>query len=320
MFSILLQISVIFAAATASLAPTIELNDGNHIPVVAFGTFGRVKEVYRIKPAVIHAIETGYRHIDTAAIYRNEEQVGEAIAEVINRGIVKREDLWITTKISPSITTREDVVPAIKESLQKLKLDYVDLYLIHYPSFSNTSNHDYLNVWQGLEDVQKLNLTRSIGVSNFNKDHIDQVLAISNTVPSINQIEVHPFYNNLEVVQYSQSLNITIMSYANFGFMVPRPWLEEVPYQTLEEPILRQLARKYEKLPSQIALRYLLDRGTIAIPRSTNTKHIEINIDILDFELTEEEIKLINELRQEDKVYSFDPEILPAFNDYFGLN
>ncbi|CAH2098365.1 unnamed protein product [Euphydryas editha] len=304
-------------AISATSVPYIELNDGNKIPVVSYGTFGRVQDVHLIKPAVIQAIEAGYRHIDTAAIYRNEEQVGEAIADVTNRGIVTREELWITTKINSAIGTREGVLPAIKESLQKLNLDYIDLYLIHFPG--NASNHDYLNVWKGMEDVQKLNLTRSIGVANFNTQQLDRVIANSDTVPSVNQVEVHPFFNNLDIVEYSQSLNISVMSYANFGFMVPRPWLKQTPYQTFEEPILRQLAQKYGKMPSQITLRYLLERGTIVIPRSTNKIHIEINIDVFDFKLTQEEIKLINEVDQGDKVYSFDPESLPAFLEYFGL-
>ncbi|XP_050356432.1 aldo-keto reductase AKR2E4-like [Nymphalis io] len=180
------------AAATEPLPKTKLLNDGNRIPIVSFGTFGRAQDIpEKVKPAVMQAITSGYRQIDTAAMYKNEEQIGEAIADVISQGIVTREDLWVTTKVNFDTTDREGVLPALQASLKKLKLDYVDLYLIHSSlNPLSSEGHDYLNVWKGMEDVKKLNLARSIGVSNFNSSEINRILVNSNTIPSVNQIEI----------------------------------------------------------------------------------------------------------------------------------
>ncbi|XP_026497763.1 aldo-keto reductase AKR2E4-like isoform X1 [Vanessa tameamea] len=322
MLRILVNVLVIVSVTTADVLPnTILLNDGNRIPIVAYGTFGKTYEVEIIKPAVIKAIEAGYRHIDTAAVYRNEEQIGEAIVDVINRGIVKREDLWITTKLSLDVGTREGVLKSLQTSLNKLKLDYVDLYLIHFPmNLRNLQEHDYLNIWKGMEDMKKLNLARSIGISNFNSSEINRILLNSEIVPSVNEIEVNPNFVDLDLVAYCQSLNITVMSYAPFGFMAPRPYLNYTTSITFENPVLKSIAQKYGKTTSQVVLRYLIDRDTIPIPRSTNVERIELNIDILDFNLTENEIYEINELNEDAKVYDFgDESFLPVFVDYYGL-
>ncbi|XP_050356430.1 aldo-keto reductase AKR2E4-like [Nymphalis io] len=303
-----------------ALQKTIQLNDGNRIPILSFGTFGKRQDIPRIKEAVIQAIEAGYRQIDTAHAYQNYEEIGEAIADVISRGIVKREDLWITTKVPFRVGDRHGVLPAILTSLLKLKLSYIDLYLIHSPeNLFFLETHDYLDVWKGMEDVKKLNLTRSIGVSNFKSSHINRLLVHSNTVPSVNQIEVHPTYTDLELVSYCQSLNITVLSYAPFGFMVPRGFVYNPTKSTFKEPVLVRIANKYGKTSSQVVLRYLMDRGTIPIPRSTNAERIKLNIDIFDFRLTTEEINLINELNEGAKVYNFDPLSFFVMTIYFSL-
>ncbi|XP_050356587.1 aldo-keto reductase AKR2E4-like isoform X2 [Nymphalis io] len=307
---------------TADALPNTKLlNDGKSIPIVAYGTFGKTNEVEIIKPAVINAIEAGYRHIDTAAVYQNEEQVGEAIVDVMSRGIVTREDLWITTKLSLDVGTREGVLPSLQTSLKKLKLDYVDLYLIHSPmNLLNVQEYDYLNVWKGMEDIKKLNLARSIGISNFNSTEINRILANSKTVPSVNQIEVNPIYTNLDLVAYCQSLNITVMAYAPFGFLVPRPYLNYTTSVTFEDSVYKRIAHKYGKTTSQVVLRYLIDRGTVPIPRSTNTKRIKLHFGILDFNLTPNEIYSINELNEDAKVYNFqDESFFAALSEYYGM-
>ncbi|XP_026497764.1 aldo-keto reductase AKR2E4-like isoform X2 [Vanessa tameamea] len=321
MLRILVNVLVIVSVTTADVLPnTILLNDGNRIPIVAYGTFGKTYEVEIIKPAVIKAIEAGYRHIDTAAVYRNEEQIGEAIVDVINRGIVKREDLWITTKLSLDVGTREGVLKSLQTSLNKLKLDYVDLYLIHFPmNLRNLQEHDYLNIWKGMEDMKKLNLARSIGISNFNSSEINRILLNSEIVPSVNEIEVNPNFVDLDLVAYCQSLNITVMSYAPFGFMAPRPYLNYTTSITFENPVLKSIAQKYGKTTSQVVLRYLIDRKTIPIPRSINTERIQSNIDLFDFRLTQQEITSINELNEDVKVYNFNQESLAIFFNFYGL-
>ncbi|XP_047539171.1 aldo-keto reductase AKR2E4-like [Vanessa atalanta] len=265
---VLVGLSVV---ATEKLERTKLLNDGNRIPIVSFGTFGRTIDIAeKVKPAVIQAIKSGYRHIDTAALYKNEEAIGEAIAYVISQGIIRREDLWVTTKVNFDATTREEVLPALQASLKRLKLDYVDLYLIHSPinPLSSENGMHYLDVWKGMEDMKRLKLARSIGVSNFNSSEINKILVNSNTVPSVNQIEVNPTYTDLELVAYCQSLNITVLSYAPFGFMVPRPYVADPTNSTFEEPILVKLAKKYGKTTNQVVIRYLVTTAD-ALP---NTK------------------------------------------------
>ncbi|XP_046972642.1 aldo-keto reductase AKR2E4-like [Vanessa cardui] len=316
----ILNFLVIVSVINADVLPkSVLLNDGRRIPIISYGTLGKTQDLDLIKPAVIQAIESGYRQIDTAAAYENEEQVGEAIADVISRGIVTREELWITTKLNLEVGTREGVLPALQASLKKLKLDYVDLYLIHSPeNLVLVQEYDYLNVWKGVEDVRRLNLTRSIGVSNFNITDINRVLANSEMVPSVNEVEVNPTYTNSEIIAHCQSLNITILSYAPFGFMVPRP-IDYNVTSTFKDPVLVRIAQKYGKTTSQVVLRYLIDRKTIPIPRSTNTERIKLNIDLFDFRLSQEDISSINELNKDVKVYNFDQEALAILFDYYGL-
>ncbi|XP_046972643.1 aldo-keto reductase AKR2E4-like [Vanessa cardui] len=183
----------------------------------------------------------------------------------------------------------------------------------------SSNNHDYLDVWKGMEDMKRLKLARSIGVSNFNSSEINRILVNSDTVPSVNQIEINPTYTDLELVAYCQSLNITVLSYAPFGFMVPRPFVNNPTNSTFEEPVLVKLAKKYGKKTNQVVLRYLIDRGTIPIPKSVNKERIKSNIDVFDFSLTSEEIYSINELNENAKVYNFDQEHLTAIFDYFDL-
>ncbi|XP_064074647.1 aldo-keto reductase AKR2E4-like [Vanessa tameamea] len=191
----ILYFLVIVPVINADVLPkSVLLNDGKRMPIVSFGTLGKTQELDILKTAVIQAIESGFRQIDTAAAYKNEEQVGDAILDVISRGIVTREELWITTKLNLDVGNKEGVLPALQESLKKLKLDYVDLYLVHSPeNLVLIPEYDYLSVWKGLEDVKKLNLTRSIGVSNFNSTDIMRILANSEIVPSVNEIEVKLF-------------------------------------------------------------------------------------------------------------------------------
>nr|XP_026497768.1 aldo-keto reductase AKR2E4-like [Vanessa tameamea] len=171
-----------------------------------------------------------------------------------------------------------------------------------------------------MDDIKKLNLARSIGVSNFNSSEINRILVHSKIVPTFNEIEVNPNYVDLDLVAYFQSLNITVMSYAPFGFLVPRPYLNYTTSITFENPVFKRMAQKYGKTTSQIILRYLIDRETISIPRSTNVERIKVNINILDFNLTENEIYEINELNEDAKVYHFsDESFLPVFVDYYGL-
>ncbi|KAF9812575.1 hypothetical protein SFRURICE_014434 [Spodoptera frugiperda] len=246
----------------AGKAPTKTLNDGNQIPMLALGTYG-FDDIPRMRQAVNWAIEAGYRHIDTAALYENEEEIGKGISDVIKQGLVKREDLFITTK----------------ESLSKLGLEYVDLYLIHSPEASN-----------GMEEAKKLGLARSIGVSNFNTEQIDRIIKNSLIVPAVNQIEVHPSNSQEEAVKDCFERNIAVMAYSPFGFFVSRG---QGGRPGKDDPKILNIARKYNKSVTQVVLRYLLDRDLIVLPKSTKRHRIEENINVFDFHLTPEEMAVM---------------------------
>ncbi|KAJ8711142.1 hypothetical protein PYW07_008384 [Mythimna separata] len=272
--------------------PTKQLNDGNHIPTLGLGTFG-FGDIPKIRQAINWAVEAGYRHIDTATFYRNEEEIGKGISDVLKKGLVRREDLFITTKLWDDKHAKDQVVPALRESLAKLGLQYVDLYLIHFPEATNADGSpadiDYLETWQGMEETKKLGLAKSIGVSNFNIEQIDRIKAHSKVVPAVNQIEVHPSKTQEKTIKDCFERNIAVVAFSPFGVFVSR---RKGPSQ--EDPKIKNIAQKYGKTVSQVLLRYLLDRDLIPIPKSTNENRIKENINVFDFHLTPEEISSIS--------------------------
>ncbi|XP_050353385.1 aldo-keto reductase AKR2E4-like [Nymphalis io] len=295
--------------AAANQTPCIELNDGNKMPVVALGTGrGTASEsapIDEVRQSVYWAIEAGYRHIDTAAIYFDEPQVGQGIADAITNKLVTREELFVTTKLWNNKHRREQVVPALKESLGKLGLEYIDLYLIHFPiaekDDGSPDNVDYLETWQGMEDAKALGLTKSIGVSNFNATQIDRLIANAKVLPVVNEVEVNPTLTQEPLVSHCHKLGIAVMAYSPFGFTVSRNNPDAPPPRS-DDPVLVAMANKYKKSTSQIVLRYLIDRGLVPIPKSTNKKRIAQNIDLFDFYLTKEEVELINKFNKNMRV------------------
>ncbi|KPJ12435.1 Alcohol dehydrogenase [NADP+] A [Papilio machaon] len=175
--------------------PTVRLNSGYEMPVVGLGTYARKADPGQFCKAVEWALETGYRHIDTASVYNNEEEVGEGINNKIKQGVVKREDLFVTTKLWNDKHAEKDVVPALKESLERLKLDYVDLYLIHWPVSVNKNGEDedidHSETWRGMERIVELGLARTIGVSNFNEQQLSKLIEMAKIKPAVNQFEVN---------------------------------------------------------------------------------------------------------------------------------
>nr|ATJ44496.1 aldehyde reductase 1 [Helicoverpa armigera] len=288
----------------AGKAPTKVLNDGNKIPTLALGTFG-FEDIPKMRSAVNYAIEAGYRHIDTAALYDNEQEIGKGISDVLKKGLVKREELFVTTKLWNDKHARDQVVPALRESLAKLGLDYVDLYLIHSPEAMNEdgspANIDYLDTWKGMEEAKQLGLTKSIGVSNFNTEQIDRIKANSKTVPAVNQIEIHPSNTQEKLVADCFARNIAVMAYSPFGFFVKRG---EGNKPGNDDPRMVSIAKKYNKSVTQIVLRYLLDRDLIPIPKSTNQARIQQNIDVFDFHLTPQEIATISSFNKNTSIFS----------------
>ncbi|KZC11162.1 Alcohol dehydrogenase [NADP(+)] A [Dufourea novaeangliae] len=312
-------------------APTITLSNVQKIPVLGLGTWQGGDDPSSVEQAIRDAVDAGYRHFDCAFIYGNEKEIGKAIREKIDEGVVKREDLFITTKLWNVFHKREDVVPACIKSVKNFGLDYVDLYLVHWPmAFTGNADclwpvdkdgnplcgdEDYLDTWRGMEECVKLGLTKSIGLSNFNSQQIQRVLSVATIKPVMNQIECHPRLNQKKLQKFCAERGIAITAYSPFGSPL-RPWAkpDEPQVSALESPEILKLGKKYGKTPAQIILRYLIDIGTIPIPKSSSKERIEQNISIFDFKLTPEEIASIDALDRGMRVVA--PELFMKHKDY----
>jgi 2,5-diketo-D-gluconate reductase A len=262
--------------------PTITLNDGHQIPQLGFGVWQVSND--DIINSVSKALEVGYRHIDTAAIYGNEEGVGQAIAD----SGISRDELFITTKLWNTEHDRDQVVPAAQESLKKLGLDYVDLYLIHWPT---PGNDDYLDAWLGLEDVQQAGLSRSIGVSNFQPDHLQLIVARGSVVPAVNQIELHPTFTQKDVVLVNDELGIKTEAWSPLGLG-----------EDLNDPTIVRLAGQHERTPAQVILRWHLQQGRIVFPKSVTPSRIEENFGVFDFRLNDDDLEAIDGVNRNNRI------------------
>jgi 2,5-diketo-D-gluconate reductase A len=269
---------------TSASTPTIALNDGVSIPQLGFGMFKvDPDETERI---VLDALEVGYRHIDTAAIYGNEVGVGRAIAA----SGIPRDELFITTKLWNSDQGTQSAFDAMDVSLEKLGLDHVDLYLIHWP----TPKRDlYLESWLALEQIKERGKTRSIGVSNFQNPHLDRVIAGSSTVPAINQIELHPAFQQRDVTTHNRSLGVHIEAWGPLG---------QGKYPLLEEEALVNAGNAHGKSPAQVAIRWHLQHERIIFPKSNSRERIAENFQVFDFELSTAEMAAIDSLDAGNRV------------------
>jgi 2,5-diketo-D-gluconate reductase A len=259
--------------------PGITLNSGATIPQLGFG-------VFQIDPqdtakTVQTALEIGYRHIDTAQMYGNEAEVGEAIA---NSGI-PRDELFVTTKCNNSNHGYDDAQRALDESLSKLRTDHVDLYLIHWPL---PGKDLYVETWKGFEQAAKDGKARSIGVSNFQTHHLDRLLGETDTVPAVNQIELHPHLQQAEMREYDRGHGIATEAWSPIG----------QGKGVIDEDRIVAIAKAHDKTPAQVTLRWHVQLGNIIFPKSVTDHRIRENFDIFDFELSEGEMSAIGDLDQ----------------------
>lgn len=266
-----------------SLTDRYKLNDGNSIPCVGFGTYlsRGGDECY---DAVRAALKTGYRHIDTAAFYENEQSVGQAIKD----SGVAREEIFVTTKLWNDDQGYDSALRAFEKSYKNLGLDYVDLYLIHWP-IPKGREHDYRSLneksWRAFAELRGQKLIRSMGVSNFLPEHIDDLIAASDIVPAVNQIELHPALPQNETVEYCKKRGIIVEAW--------RPILKG---EADKNPQLASVAAKHGVSASQVCLRWELQRGIAPLPKSTHAARIRENADIFGFELDGEDLKLIDSI------------------------
>ena len=256
--------------------PTVTLNNGVTIPQVGLGVF-QTKEGAEVERAVEAALEAGYRLIDTAAAYGNEVGVGKAV----KASGLPREEVFITTKLWNANHAYEDALRAFDESLAKLDCGYIDLYLIHWPL---PMEGKFTEAWKALEHIYADKRVRAIGVSNFKPHHLDEVLKGAQTVPAVNQIELHPFLQQKETRAYCAEHGIVVESYS--------PLMQAG--EALEHPVIAKLAQQYGKTPAQVILRWHVQSGFIVIPKSVKPERIRENLDLFDFELSEQDMRAID--------------------------
>jgi len=254
----------------------VRLNNGVEIPILGFGVF-QVKDLDECERSVVDAIQTGYRLIDTAQSYENEEAVGKAI----KRSGVARKDLFITTKLWIQSNGYEGTKKAFENSLKRLQLDYLDLYLIHQPF------GDVYGEWRAMQELYKEGRVRAIGVSNFHPDRLIDLLIHNEVVPAVNQIETHPFHQQNETQKLLQDNNVQIESWGPFA---------EGKNNIFHNELLLSIGNKYHKSIAQVIIRWLTQRGVIAIPKSVRKERIEENFNSLDFVLSNEEMEAIKTL------------------------
>ena len=263
-----------------SAVPSITLNDGNTIPQLGFG-------VFQIEPedtaeAVSEAIEVGYRHVDTAEMYGNEREVGQGI----RASGIDRDDVFVTSKLDNGLHEPDDARGAFEGTLSDLGFDYVDLFLIHWP-LPTLYDGDFVSTWKALEEFHNDGRARSIGVSNFQIEHLERLAAETETVPAVNQIEVHPYFTNDAVREYGQEHGIATEA-----------WSPIAQGAVLEDAVITEIAENIGKTPAQVVLRWHIQRGDIVFPKSVTPSRMRENFQLFDFELEPGDMDEISALDQ----------------------
>lgn len=271
--------------------PTITLNNGVEIPQLGFGTFQIPPK--ETEAAVLSALETGYRHIDTAEMYGNEKEVGKAV-----RGSgLDRADLFVTSKLNNPYHAHDDALGAFDKTLEDLDIDYLDLFLIHWPM---PAVGDFVETWHAMEEMYRSGRVKAVGVSNFKPHHLRRLLSDSVVVPAVNQIEVHPYLTQDDVRAFNAEHEIATEA-----------WSPIAQGLVLDDPTITGIAERVGKSAAQVTLRWHLQRGDIVFPKSVTAKRVKENFDLFDFELTEGDIAEITALNRDERT-GFDPDRMNA--------
>jgi len=290
-----------------SAIPNITMSNGIKIPQFGLGTWK--SKPGEVEAAVKAAIDCGYRHIDCALVYGNENEVGAAIAAKIAEGVVKREDLFITSKVWNTFHSKAKVMECVKRTLASLRIASVDLLLVHWPMgldesdddelFPKTaegkfaySDVDYLETWEAMEEVYAQGLAKAIGLSNFNSKQTERVLEAAKVKPMMNQFEIHPYFNNEKLIQFCLSKDVQVTAYSPLG-SPDRPWAKPDDPVLLQDPAILAIADKHDKSSAQVLIRFALQRGIVVIPKSVTPSRIAANMEVFDFELSAEDMQTI---------------------------
>ena len=286
---------------------TYKLNSGHEIPLFGLGTWKSDNEK-ELSEAVREAVNIGYRHIDCAKIYGNEKFIGKALNDAFNNNDVKREEMFITSKLWNDSHAKDDVIPALKATLADLKLDYLDLYLIHWPvcfkkgtmfpsstdEFIALENLPISETWLGMEKAVKEGLVKSIGVSNFSINKLEELDKTAKIKPAVNQVESHPFLQQTELLDYCDSKSIALTSYSPLGSKDRAGFLlnKDEP-SLLDNPVINKIAVKHNATPAQVLIKWQIQRNIVVIPKSVNPKRLKENYDAQFIELDGVDMKEI---------------------------
>ncbi|XP_069682289.1 aldo-keto reductase family 1 member A1-like [Periplaneta americana] len=300
------------------MAPLLKLNTGANMPAIGFGTWQATVE--ELEAAVEMALEVGYRHIDAAYVYNNEEAIGKVLKKWIGSGKIKREDLFIVTKLPPVGNRPSGVEKYLSRSLEKLGLDYVDMYLIHVPfaflergeeihpanedgSMLIDPSTDLIEVWKAMEAQVDAGRAKAIGLSNFNIPQIERILKAARIPPANLQVELHLYFQQRELVEFCKKHDIVVCAYSPLGSRGSAKLFQAVGVSKelpdlMNNPTVLEVAKRLGKTPAQILLRHIIQRGLAAIPKSTNPERIRQNFQVHDFELNSEDMSSLDKLDQ----------------------
>lgn len=299
----------------ASKIPNAIFSNGNSIPMIGLGTWNSPPGV--VAQAVKDAIDIGYRHIDCAHVYQNEHEVGDGIAAKIQDGTIKREDVFVTSKLWNTFHRPELVDGALKVTLKNLKLDYLDLYLIHWPvSYKEGdelfpmgpdgktfifSDADYVDTWKAMEKLVDAGLVKNIGLSNFNPKQVQRVLDVARIKPACNQIECHAYLHQSKLTAFCTENGIIVTAYSPLASPA-RPWVKQDDIVLLNDPNLKVIAEKHGREPAQILIRYQIQLGHVVIPKSVTRSRIASNFDVFSFELDGDDMKQLASLERNERI------------------
>ncbi|XP_043939059.1 aldo-keto reductase family 1 member B1-like [Protopterus annectens] len=304
-------------------ASTVELYTGALMPLLGLGTWqsapGEVQE------AVELAIDNGYRHIDCAHIYGNEKEIGAGINSRIQKGVVKREDMFIVSKLWNHFHEQEEVKPAFMKTLTNLNLSYLDLYFMHSPMGTKlhkdqseaveSSDVDYIDTWKEMEKLVDEGLVKAIGVSNFSVAQLERLLSACRIKPAVHQVELHPYLTQPRLVQYCKFKGIVLTAYSPLG-SPERPFRRDDEPVLLDDHVVNEIGKNYGKTSAQVLLRYHVQRGVAAVPKSVTPSQIKENIQIFDFSLSEDDMITLEGLNRNWRIAKWEFDGLPNHKFY----